>query len=139
MYLIYRRADFRVHSVEADEVRAKENITLCFSSVPERIYGGNKVEGIELRRTDGGENYHLDVDAVFVAIGLEPENAIFADCVALDSNGYLIAGEDCKTNVPGIYAAGDTRTKRLRQIITAAADGAVAATAAAEYIRGVEA
>ena len=64
VYLIYRRADFRVHSVEADEVRAKENITLCFSSVPERIYGGNKVEGIELRRTDGGENYHLDVDAV---------------------------------------------------------------------------
>ena len=139
VYLIYRRADFRVHSVEADEVRAKENITLCFSSVPERIYGGNKVEGIERRRTDGGENYHLDVDAVFVAIGLEPENAIFADSVALDSNGYLIAGEDCKTNVPGIYAAGDTRTKRLRQIITAAADGAVAATAAAEYIRGVEA
>ncbi len=139
VYLIYRRADFGVHCVEDYEVRSKENITLCFSSVPERIYGGNKVEGIELRRTDGGENYHLDVDAVFVAIGLEPENAIFADCVALDSNGYLIAGEDCKTNVPGIYAAGDTRTKRLRQIITAAADGAVAATAAAEYIRGVEA
>ncbi len=139
VYLIYRRPDLRVHSVEADEVREKENIELLFSSVPERIYGGNKVEGVELRRTDGGENYNLDVDAVFVAVGLEPENAVFSSCVTLDEGGYLAAGEDCATNVPGIYAAGDTRAKRLRQIITAASDGAVAATAAAEYIRSVKA
>ena len=94
--------------------------------------------GIELRRTDGGDNYQLETDAVFVAVGLEPENAVFAECVAVDEQGYLVAGETCETNVPGIYAAGDTRTKRLRQIVTAAADGAVAATAAAEYIRGLK-
>ena len=139
VFLIYRRADLRVQSVEADEVRAKENIELLFSSVPERIYGNGKVEGIELRRTDGAQNYELAVDAVFVAIGLEPENTAFAGCVALDESGYVIAGEDCATNVPGIYAAGDTRTKRLRQIITAASDGAIAATAAVEYIRGIKA
>ncbi len=138
VYLIYRRAELRVHSVEADEVRAKENITLLFSNVPERIFGENKVTGIELRRTDGGENYQLETDAVFVAVGLEPENAVFAECVAVDEHGYLVAGETCETNVPGIYAAGDTRTKRLRQIVTAAADGAVAATTAAEYIRGLK-
>ncbi|MDD6274079.1 MAG: thioredoxin-disulfide reductase [Clostridiaceae bacterium] len=135
VYLIYRRAELRVHSVEADEVRAKENIELIFSSVPARIFGETRVEGIELRRTDGGENNQLAVDAVFVAVGLEPENAAFADCIALDEGGYILAGEDCATNVPGVYAAGDTRTKRLRQIITAASDGAVAATAATEYIR----
>lgn len=135
VYLIYRRADLRVHSVEADEVRARENIELLFSSTPERIYGETRVEGVALRRTDGGEDYDLAVDAVFVAIGLEPENAVFADCVALDEGGYIAAGEACTTNVPGVYAAGDTRTKHLRQIITAASDGAVAATAAAEYIR----
>ena len=135
VYLIYRRAELRVHSVEADEVRAKENIELIFSSVPARIFGETRVEGIELRRTDGGENNQLAVDAVFVAVGLEPENAAFADCITLDAGGYILAGEDCATNVPGVYAAGDTRTKRLRQIITAASDGAIAATAAAEYIR----
>ena len=139
VYLIYRRPDLRIQSVEADEVRAKENIELRFSSVPERIFGGSKVEGIELRRTDGGENYELAVDAVFVAIGLEPENAAFAACVTLDEGGYVAAGEDCATNVPGVYAAGDTRTKRLRQIITAASDGAIAATSAVEYLRGVKA
>ncbi len=79
------------------------------------------------------------MDAVFVAIGLEPENAAFAACVTLDEGGYVAAGEDCATNVPGVYAAGDTRTKRLRQIITAASDGAIAATAAVEYLRGVKA
>lgn len=136
VYLIYRRADLRVQSVEADQVRAAENIELVFSSVPARIYGTDRVEGIELRRTDGGENFSLDVDAVFVAVGLDPENAVFGDCVALDEGGYLVAGEDCRTNVPGIFAAGDTRTKSLRQIITAASDGAVAATNAVEYIRG---
>lgn len=138
VYLIYRRADLRVQSVEADEVRTKENIELLFSRVPERIFGENKVEGLELRRTDGGENESLAVDAVFVAIGLEPENEIFAACVALDEHGYIVAGEDCTTNVPGVYAAGDTRTKRLRQIITAASDGAIAATAAVEYIRSIK-
>ena len=135
VYLIYRRPDLRVQSVEADEVRRTENIELLFSSVPERIFGGDRVEGVELRRTDGGENYTLAVDAVFVAIGLEPENAPFADCVALDEGGYIAAGEDCRTNVPGVFAAGDTRTKQLRQIITAASDGAVAATNAVEYLR----
>lgn len=139
VYLIYRRAALRVQSVEADEVRAKANIELLFSSVPERIYGEDRVEGIELRRTDGGENYTLAVDAVFVAVGLEPENAAFADCVTLDDGGYIAAGEDCTTDAPGVYAAGDTRTKRLRQIITAASDGAVAATGAVEYIRSVKA
>ncbi len=135
VYLIYRRAGLRVQSVEADEVRARDNIELLFSRVPERIFGENRVEGVELRRTDGGDNETLAVDAVFVAIGLEPENGAFADCVALDEDGYILAGEACTTNVPGIYAAGDTRTKRLRQIITAASDGAVAATAAVEYLR----
>lgn len=134
VYLIYRRGALRVQSIEADRVLAHEKIEILYSSLPEKIYGEGRVQGVTLQRTDGGENYDLAVDAVFVAIGMEPENEIFADCIDLE-DGYIKAGESCETNVPGVYAAGDTRTKHLRQIITAASDGAIAATAAAAYIR----
>ena len=73
-------------------------------------------------------------DAVFVAVGLKPENEIFASQITLE-DGYIKAGEDCKTNLPGIFTAGDTRTKLLRQLVTAAADGAVAATQAAAFLQ----
>ena len=73
------------------------------------------------------------VSGVFVAIGLEPQNQMFANMIRLDPAGYIIAGEDCKTNLAGVYVAGDTRTKKVRQLVTAAADGAVAATEAAQY------
>ena len=76
-----------------------------------------------------GESVNLDVSALFVCVGQIPSNDAFKDTVLLDENGYIIAGEDCKTNVPGIFAAGDCRTKSIRQLTTAAADGAVSALA----------
>ena len=78
-------------------------------------------------------NQKLEVSGVFVAIGAEPQNQMFANIIRLDQSGYIVAGEDCKTNVAGVFAAGDTRTKKVRQLVTAAADGAVAATEAAQY------
>ncbi|MBR6156771.1 MAG: FAD-dependent oxidoreductase, partial [Lachnospiraceae bacterium] len=81
-----------------------------------------------------GEKRTLQVDGLFIAIGQMPENAVFAPLIELDNAGYVVAGEDCKTNVEGIYAAGDCRTKTVRQLTTAAADGAVAALAACAYI-----
>ena len=90
--------------------------------------------GCRLRDTVTGEERELAVSAVFVAIGLVPDNAIWGDAVQLDPSGYIQAGEDCRTNLPGVFVAGDTRTKPLRQLVTAAADGAVAAFEAGNYL-----
>ena len=96
--------------------------------------GGLKAVSV---RSKTGEESDLPCDGLFVAIGLIPENAAFSPLVSLDSRGYIQAGEDCKTNAPGIFTAGDCRVKTVRQIATAAADGAVAALAACDYIRSL--
>ena len=85
-----------------------------------------------------GEKRIIKVNGLFVAIGQAPENMIFSNVVGLDKGGYIVAGEDCRTNVDGIFAAGDTRTKTVRQLTTAASDGAVAALAAVAYIHDNE-
>ena len=87
--------------------------------------------------TTGEESIRLDVDGVFVAVGITPDTEFVKDLVQLDQGGYIVAGEDGKTSVPGIYAAGDIRTKPLRQIITAAADGANCITSVEEYLREI--
>ena len=104
---------------------------MIWNTAVEEIRGDERVASVLLRGDRTGE---LPVDGVFVAIGLAPDNDRFAHLLELDGSGYLRAGEDCRTNVEGIYAAGDTRTKEIRQILTAAADGAVAATLAAASI-----
>gem|GEM_PF-2246683 len=95
--------------------------------------GDKAVNTLILADTQSGETEELPVSAVFVAVGMEPKNGIFRG-LKLDESGYIASGEDCKTNLPGVFTAGDTRTKRLRQLVTAASDGAVAATAAAQYL-----
>lgn len=97
------------------------------------LVGENKVQGLAFRDNDGAITF-VDVDAVFVAIGQEPHNAAFADIVKLDEHGYIVAGEDCKTSCEGIFAAGDCRTKSVRQCATAVGDGAVAGFSAAMYV-----
>lgn len=137
VHLIHRREGFRGQQTLLDAVRAHEKIELHLNRVPTEVVGeaGQPITAIRLRDTQSGEEETLATDAVFVAIGLSPDNGIFAPLVALDEGGYIRAGEDCKTNVPGIFAAGDTRTKSLRQIVTAASDGAIAATEAAAYLQ----
>ena len=81
-----------------------------------------------------GEDFQLDVSGLFIAVGQIPKNEVFAEVVKLDSDGFILAAEDCMTSCPGIFAAGDCRTKEVRQLTTAAADGAVAALAACRYI-----
>ena len=134
VHLIHRRDTFRGNKILADAVMARENIVIHYDSVPEEIYGHDKVEGIVLRSVKTEEKQDLPVAGVFVAVGLEPDNKLVEGQVELDRAGYIVAGEDCKTNLEGVYAAGDTRTKGLRQIITAAADGAVAAFEASNLI-----
>ena len=118
-------------SVEA--VKQKENITLYEGFYPTEIYGEMRVTGIKIsdkKETD----LDIPVAAVFTALGQTRDNAIFARVVVVDDSGYIIAAEDCATDTKGVWAAGDTRTKPLRQIVTAASDGATAATAASAYI-----
>ncbi len=138
VYLIHRRDAFRASKVLAQAIGRRENIQILWNSVVQRIDGDKAVEEVTLANTQQESCRSLPVAAVFVAIGLEPENSLYQGQLELDKAGYIIAGEDCKTNLPGVYAAGDTRTKGLRQIITAAADGAVAAFEAARHINELE-
>lgn len=131
VYLIHRRDSFRGERRLQTAVQVSEKIEVIWNTAVEEIRGDERVASVLLRGDRTGE---LPVDGVFVAVGLAPDNDRFAHLLELDGSGYLRAGEDCRTNVEGIYAAGDTRTKGIRQILTAAADGAVAATLAAASI-----
>ena len=138
VHLIHRRDQFRGSSILAEAVKKRQNIHLHLNSVVEEITGEEKVAGARLRDVTTGEETRLELSGVFVAVGLAPDNAAFAGQLALDGAGYIQAGEDCRTNLAGVFAAGDTRTKEVRQIITAAADGAVAALGAANYVNSME-
>lgn len=133
VYVIHRRDSFRGERRLAEAVRSSEKISVLWNTAVTSIEGDGRVERVRL--SDGGS---LEVSGVFVAIGLEPDNGPFRGVVPLDAGGYVQAGEDCRTGVPRIYAAGDTRTKEVRQILTAAADGAVAATLAAAELEAAD-
>ena len=134
--LIFRRDRLTAQRKLVEAAEGKENLRLCPQSLVTAVTGGDLVEAVEITGAENGEKRSLPVSALFVAIGLEPDNAPFAPPLALDDYGYILAGEDCKTNVPGVFAAGDSRTKLLRQIVTAVADGAVAAMQAERFLHG---
>ena len=129
--LIHRRDTFRADGILVRRIREKGNIRILTPYRPLEITGGMKVDGIRLAHTQTGEERRVDCDAVFVAVGNVPNTAYLAGLADLDEAGYVLAGEDCRTKTPGLYVAGDLRRKPLYQIVTAAADGAVAAKAAA--------
>ena len=132
VYLIHRRDTFRGEKHLVRELEEKENVQFVMNHVVTDVLGGFMVEGIRIKEKNTGNVSELKVDGVFIAVGQIPANSVFADVVELDQDGYIIAGEDCRTSAKGIYAAGDCRTKKVRQLITAASDGAVAALAACE-------
>lgn len=116
------------------KLRAAENVEIILPAVVDTIEGENALEGIIIRNPDTNETRRLAVNGMFVAIGLEPDNDSFRNVARLNDWGYFASGEDCHTQTPGVYAAGDCRAKTIRQITTAAADGAVAALYAIRYI-----
>lgn len=132
--LIHRRDSFRAHQVTVDAVLARENIEIVYDSVVESIQGEKSVESITVKNVKDDSRRTIEVSGVFVAVGLVPDNSLFDGVVELGEGGYIKAGEDCHTNIPGVFVAGDTRTKLVRQLVTAAADGAVAAVEASNYI-----
>lgn len=134
VYLIHRRDKFRGEDKLAALLETKDNVELVLNSVVEEFLSAENLEGLKVRNTSTGETSVISTDGVFIAIGQEPQNGAFRDVVSLDEYGYIIAGEDCKTSHKGIFAAGDCRTKSVRQLTTAAADGAIAGLAACDYI-----
>lgn len=130
--LIVRKAYFRAEKALCDAVFEKENISVKFNTNVEKILGEKTVSEVILNCEGNKEKF--PVDGVFIAVGYQPSNEIFRDKINMDSLGYFIAGEDCATNIPGVFVAGDCRIKPLRQIATAVSDGAVSGNAAASYV-----
>lgn len=134
VYLIHRRDTFRGEKILVESVKNRKNIEILFHSTVTSIQGDQTVSSIEIKNNQNNSTHSLSLQGVFIAIGLEPDNALFAEQLPLDNAGYFIADENCTTSLKGVYIAGDNRTKPLRQIITAASDGAVAAVQAARYL-----
>ena len=134
VYVIHRRGEFRGAKILQDKLRALPNVEFLMDTVVESIEGEDRVEGLTCKNIVSGETVSVPVHGVFVAVGIHPAAEAAAKLLPLEG-GYLIAGEDCRTEVPGLYAAGDIRKKPLRQIITAVADGANAAASAAEDLK----
>ena len=134
VYLVHRRNEFRAEETLVNAAKAIENLEFVTPYVVKELTGEPKLSSVVLENREDGSEKELTVDGLFVAIGQEPATASFKDLVTL-SGGYIEAGEDCRTNVPGIFAAGDGRTKKVRQLTTACADGAVAALAAVDFIK----
>jgi thioredoxin-disulfide reductase len=128
VYVVHRRDELRAAKVLQDRLLALDNVEMLWSQVPEAIIGDGQVEKIALKGVKTQIQQEVNVDGVFIAVGMNPQTESFKGIVALDESGYIKAGEDCRTNIDGIYVVGDVRTKALRQIITAAADGANAIT-----------
>lgn len=134
VYLIHRRDELRAAAVLQKEVMALPNVEIVWDTVVEKINGKEQVESLSVKNVKTGETKELILQGVFVAVGIIPAGEVFQDLAKCNEKGYLIAGEDCATSMPGLYAAGDVRGKKLRQIVTAVADGANAVTSILEYL-----
>ena len=132
--LVHRRDTLRASKIYHEPLEQTENIEFHWNSEVVSLHHGDRVDGVTIRNRESGEEEHIPCDGVFVSIGREPATALFAEQLKLDEAGYIIAGESTKTNLLGVYAVGDVRTKAVRQIVTATADGAVAAHEIEEYL-----
>lgn len=136
VYLIHRRDSFRGAKVLQEQVMAQERIEILYDTEVISIGGTESVSNITIFNRKKGEQKNLAVQGIFLAVGITPASELAIGLVELDENGYIIAGEDCAASVSGIYAAGDVRTKQLRQVVTAVSDGANAVTSAERYLNG---
>ena len=133
VYLIHRRDSFRGEEATVARLKTKENVQFVYNSTVTALNAEKRLKSIEVTNKDGSVTA-LEVNGLFVAVGRIPENRNFASVAELDESGYAIAGENCRTKTPGVFVAGDNRQKDVRQLVTAAADGAVAATEAVKYV-----
>lgn len=137
VYLIHRRDELRGAKVLQERIRQADNIEILWNTQVEEIQGEEAVSGVRLFDNKSEAFITLPVDGIFIAVGITPNSALARGLVELDEGGYIKAGEDCAASLPGIFAAGDIRTKQLRQVITAAADGANAIVSAERFFHHV--
>lgn len=135
VYLLHRRDELRGAMVLQREVKALHNVEILYSHVVEEVLGESEVENLRIKNLKTGESFLLPVSGLFVAVGIRPGTELVSELVTCDEGGYVLAGEDCATDVPGLFVAGDVRRKPNRQIATAVADGANAAMSAGTYCR----
>ncbi len=134
VYLVHRRDTLRATKIYHEQLEKAENVEFCWDSVVAEILHGEKVTGIRVRNVKNGEEREIAAEGVFISVGRKPATELFAGQVELDAGGYIVAGETTVTSVPGVFAVGDVRTKGLRQVVTAVADGALAVHSAEEYL-----
>ena len=135
MTIVQNLAFFTGEQKLADALAQKENVSVIFSTVVTGYETENgTLTGLQLRNEENGEASRIAVDGAFLAVGLQPENDAFAEFAKLNDWGYFDSGEDCCTATEGIFVAGDCRSKRIRQVVTASSDGAIAAMAACRYL-----
>ncbi|MBO4899272.1 MAG: FAD-dependent oxidoreductase [Lachnospiraceae bacterium] len=133
--LVHRRDELRASVSLQKALLSKENVTVEWNSIPDEVIGEGTVSALRIHNKETGESKDIPVSGVFIAVGMDPVSDLAKGVCDLNERGYIIAGEDCETSAPGVYAAGDVRTKHLRQVITAVADGACAVSSAEVYIR----
>ena len=134
VYLVHRRDTLRATKIYHEPLMNAANVEFVWNSTVDSLIAGDRLEAIKVKNLKDGSNTHLDCDGVFVSIGRKPATDFLAGVISLDPAGYIIADESTKTNIDGVYAVGDVRTKPLRQVVTATADGAVAVHMAEEYL-----
>lgn len=134
VYVIHRRDSFRAAKVLSEKLLAQENVEVLWNCTPVSITGEGSVQTLTIHHKDTDADQDLTVDGVFIAVGMEPNTDIYKNLVTTDKTGYIVADETCRTNVPGIFAAGDIRTKQLRQVVSAASDGANAVYSVQRYL-----
>lgn len=138
VYLIHRRGELRATKLIQKRAMANEKIEFLWFSVVDRVLGEDKVEAVRVKDVRTEETKDVPVDGVFVYVGTSANSVLVKDLVEIDARGYIVATEKMETNVPGLYVAGDLRQKTLRQVVTAVADGAVAAMEVEKYLAGHE-
>jgi thioredoxin reductase (NADPH) len=134
VYVIHRRDEFRAAKSISNKLLALDNVEILWDSAVEKIEGKDVVESIVVKNLKSNQRQEINVAGIFIAVGSIPSSNVYKEIVDTDQSGYIIADESCETNIEGIFAAGDIRTKALKQIITAASDGANAITAVERYL-----
>ena len=133
--LVHRRGDLRASASLQKTLLSRENVTVEWNSIADEVIGDGTVSALRIHNKETGESKEISASGVFIAVGMDPVSDLAKGICDLNERGYIIAGEDCVTSAPGVYAAGDVRTKTLRQVITAVADGACAVSSAEAYLR----
>lgn len=134
VYLVHRRDTLRAEKILRDPLLKAENVEFLWNSTPVRLLGNERIEGVELQNLKTNESKAISADGIFISIGRKPATQFLDGALKFDESGYIIADETTKTNIDGVFAVGDVRTKPLRQIVTAVGDGAVAVHFAEEYL-----